>query len=65
MKVSKYDLDRANLCMRDAYMEKQRRKELNSKARRDILDGAKSRERFAEAAAKVTRIRDMSMVKEK
>lgn len=33
-KVSKYDLDRANLCMRDMWREKQTRRVENAKAKR-------------------------------
>ena len=40
-KVSKYDLDRANLKMRDAQREKSLRRVENAKAKREMIFGNK------------------------
>lgn len=37
-KMSKYDLDRANLCMQDMWREKQSRRVLNARAKRQKLN---------------------------
>ena len=38
-KVSKYDLDRANLCMADIQREKNRRRHANAMEKRQSLEG--------------------------
>ena len=38
-KVSKYDLDRANLCMADIQREKNRRRQANATEKRQSLEG--------------------------
>ena len=37
--ISKYDLDRANLCMREAWKVKQMRRVENAAAKRDLING--------------------------
>ena len=63
-KVSKYDLDRGNLKMREYWRTKQDRRVENAKAKREMIKQANEVSYFAEVAAKVNRIRDLSVVKE-
>jgi len=63
-KVSKYDLDRADLRIRDAMREKQARRIENARAKRNMINYQTSRERTAAVRAKVSRIRDLSAVKD-
>ena len=62
--ISKYDLDRANLCMREAWCAKQTRRVTNAKVKRELIDGQVSKERFTEANTKIKKIRDLSEIKE-
>ena len=59
-KVSKYDLDRANLKMREAFRQKSKRRVENARAKRDILNGNKHEERVNDVKTKISRIRDLS-----
>ena len=37
--ISKYELDRANLCMREAWKAKQARRVTNANAKRELING--------------------------
>ena len=63
-KVSKYDLDRANINMKDAWREKQTRRVENARAKREMINNQIAKERHQEVANKVQRIRELSCVKE-
>jgi hypothetical protein len=52
-KVSKYDLDRSNINMQQAKREKQRRREINARAKRDQITNEIKTNRFAECVDKV------------
>ena len=45
-KVSKYDLDMGTVNMQQARREKQRRREINARAKKEIITTDKKRERF-------------------
>lgn len=62
-KVSKYDLDRANMCMNEVWRHKQERRVENAKAKREMINSQVARERFVEVNTKVRRIRDLSNIK--
>jgi len=52
-KVSKYDLDRSNINMQQAKREKQRRRELNARAKREMISTEIKTNRFSECVDKV------------
>ena len=62
--VSKYDLDRGNLNMKDAWKEKQFRRIENARAKREMIDNQIAKERHQEVVNKVQRIRELSVVKD-
>ena len=62
-KVSKYDLDRSNVNMAQARREKQRRRELNARAKREMINGEVRKERFVACVEKINRIKEVSAVR--
>ena len=65
MKVSKYDLDRANIDMQAALKEKEKRRNENAAVRRSQMGDTKKKEAVSAAKAKVAKIRDLSVMKQK
>ena len=63
MKVSKYDLDRANIDMKAALKEKEKRRHENATARKATMGDSKKTEAVAAAKAKVAKIKAVSMAK--
>ena len=63
MKVSKYDLDRANIDMKAALKEKEKRRHENAQARKATMGDSKKTEAVAAAKAKVAKIKAVSMAK--
>ena len=63
-KQNKYELDRGNLKMRDAIIEKQKRRVENAKAKREMIRQARAVDNKSAVATKVNRIRDISVLKD-
>lgn len=59
-KVSKYDLDRANLKMRDAWVEKSNRRVRNAAAKKHMIESAKMSYRREDVSRKLSKIKDIT-----
>ena len=63
-KISKYDVDRANINMHMAKKEKQNRRVVNAKTKRLTIDQEREHEHFGQVVDKINKIKEISELKQ-
>lgn len=61
--MSKYDLDRANLNLQRANAEKGKRRSVNARVKKDVIETAERQTKFSQVKQKINKIRTVSQQK--